>query len=380
MTEPPLELPKPVCDLARLTRATLAGESVRGFTIDRDLADFAIGRHKCGPLLHRATLVGAQADDAARAMLSEHWDENKRQQLRNLLSTERVAAALAKAAIPALIFKGAPLAQALYPDPLWRHCGDVDVLVPSNFMVEALKALTEAGFRSDDPLLSAPPAIQRFVFRITRDAPVDDSWTRSHVEVHSRFLFSKRLSQFLARRDDTMRPRPITPEGSLAAPAIDVSLALYLILHGCISGWCRLKWLVDLMPLLEKLGPAGRQSLADDAERSRTAAAVKASLLLLRAAFGDLDLAPLDAWIAESAGAAAVQSRARRYAAWLSADGARVPLASRNEIFKSTVLLNDRLSDQVLTLLASGFSSGVRQIAGAVAGGRGKATALSTIS
>jgi hypothetical protein len=363
MTEPPLELPTHVCELARLTRATLAGESVQAFTIDTARAEFAIARHKCGPLLHRASQAGAPTDDAARAILSEHWTENRRQHLRNLLSTERVAGALAKAAIPALIFKGAPLAQALYPDPLWRHCGDVDVLVPGRSMVEALRALTEAGFRSDDSLFSLPPTIQRFVLAITRDVPVDDSWTQSHVEVHSRFLFSKRLSRFHMDRDHTMRPQPITQDGSPAAPAMGVGLALYLILHGCISGWCRLKWLIDLMPLLQKLGPEGRQALAEDAERSRTAVAVRASLVLLQAVFGELDLHPLDTWIAERNGAAAVQLRARRYGAWLGGDGTLAPLTTRNEILKSTVLLNDQLPDQIMTILASGFSSGVRQIA-----------------
>jgi Uncharacterised nucleotidyltransferase len=363
MTEPPLELPTHVCDLARLTRATLAGESVHAFMIDTARAQFAIDRHRCGPLLQLASQAGAQTEDAAKAILSEHWSDNRRQHLRNLVSTERVAGALARAAIPALIFKGAPLARALYPDPLWRHCGDVDVLVPARLMVEALKALTEAGFRSEDSLFSLPPTIQHFVLAITRDVPVDDSWTQSHVEVHSRFLFSKRLSQFLADRDHTMRPQPIAPDGSLAAPAMDVGLALYLILHGCISGWCRLKWLIDLIPLLETLGPKGRQSLADDAERSRTAVAVKASLVLLRAVFGELDLHPLDAWIGERRGAAAVRLRAGRYAAWLGGDGTRVPLTTRNEIFKSTVLLNDQLPDQIMTILESGFSSGVRQIA-----------------
>ena len=367
MTEPQLNLPEHLRDLARLTREALADKGVRAYAIDGDMAEFAIRRHKCGPLLHRASQTGAQTDEAASAILSEHWGENRRQHLKNLMSTERAASALAGAAIPALIFKGAPLAQALYPNPLWRHCGDVDILVPGRSMVEALKVLIAAGFESSDRLLSQSSAIQRVVFAISRDVAIDDSWTQSHVEVHSRFLFSRRLSRFHTNLDDTMQPHPIAPDGALAAPALDVNLALYLIFHGCISGWCRLKWLLDLIPLLDKLGPGGREALARDAERSGTAAAVKASLALLLETFGDLDIAPLDAWIIEKAGAGAVHSRAGRYADWLGGDGSCVPLNTRNEIFKSTVLLNDRLSDQIMTLLASSVSSGVRQIATALA-------------
>jgi hypothetical protein len=371
MAEASLDIAAPVRDLGRLMRSALTGAGadtgIDGVSIDAAFADFAIRRHKCGPLLYQASLNGARADDNATAALREHWEWNRHQYLRNLVSTERVGAALGAAAIPALTFKGAPLAQALYPDPLWRHCGDIDILIPRDSMIDALRALSAAGLYCTDAILGLPEAAQRIVFGITRDVALDDGWTQSHVELHSRLLFSKRLSAFIAGRDATLRPGPIPADGTLAAPALTENLGLYLFFHGGISGWCRLKWLVDLIPLLERLGPAGRQSLADGAERCGTAVAVKASLLLLRAACGRMEIGSLDDWLAEKAGASSVQTRVRLYAGWLSGAESRMPVASRTAMLKSTMLLNDRLSDKIGLLLAAGLSSGIRQLTDALA-------------
>ena len=364
MIRPP-ELSSSVRDLAGLVRAVLTEEASEGVRIDTALAELAIRRHRCGPLLAVAVQRGAAADEDAQVLLRAAWATNKRNYLRNLMSGERIAAALASAGIPALGFKGAALAQLLYADPLARHCGDVDVLVAREAMPSALRALGDAGLRSDDPLLGLPPVMLRAVLGLTRDITLDDGGTQSHVELHSRLLFSKRLSRFLGESEVTLRPAATRADGQLAAPALSAGLALYLILHGCISGWCRLKWLADLIPLLERLGREGQCALADAAERSGAAAAVKASLILVRVAFGADVLAPLDAWLAERG--SAVARRVERYAAWLNGPETAIPMASRSGMLRSAMLLDDRLSDRIGMFVASGVSSGVRQLAGALA-------------
>jgi hypothetical protein len=363
---PPTAIAPQVRELAGLVRAALLSEPAEGVRIDAALAEFAIHRHRCGPLLALASRNGAPTDQDAQARLDAHWDANRHAHLRNLVAGERIAATLAPAGIPALSFKGAALARMLYPEPLSRHCGDIDVLIPQRAMIAGLGALTGAGMRSGDPLLQLPAATLGAVLAFTRDIALDDEWTRSHVEVHSRLLFSKRLSAFLSGRDESLRPRPVAGDGQLPAPALGAGLALYLILHGCVSGWCRLKWLADLLPLLERLGATGRQELGEIAEQSGTAAAVKASLVLLQATFGPRDIAPLDGWLA--APSEAVDRRAMRYAAWLSGEEANMPVASRLAMLRSVLMLHDRLPDRIGLFFASGISSGLRQATGALAG------------
>ena len=73
-----------------------------------------------------------------------------------LLKTTRahVQATLAATGIPALWLKGAALAETVYPQPVLRPMGDLDVLVPFERRAEALVALKAAGYADEprDPL------------------------------------------------------------------------------------------------------------------------------------------------------------------------------------------------------------------------------------
>jgi len=65
-----------------------------------------------------------------------------------------VNAALAAAGVPALWLKGAALAETVYPRPVLRPMGDLDVLVPFERRAEALAALKASGYADEprDPL------------------------------------------------------------------------------------------------------------------------------------------------------------------------------------------------------------------------------------
>ncbi|MEO9129633.1 MAG: nucleotidyltransferase family protein [Sphingomonas sp.] len=354
---------KPLRDLGSILRGQLSGETATHVAIDPALADFAIRRHKCGPLLHLAVKAGANADGEASAMLSADWQGNRRAYLRNHVTADRIATALEPDQIPALALKGASVAALLYPDPLWRHSGDLDLFVPARLMPEALHALGTLGLIGDAPVLALSSGMQRTLFRFIRDVSVDDGWTDAHVEVHGRPLLSGRLSRFLTRNDSSLTPRPVPKEGVLPRPALDTGFGLYLLWHGCVSGWSRLKWLVDLIPLLERSGPAGREALAQAAEQSRTSAAVKASLALLESVFGAIDLAPLDRWMAQGRDSAAVQARLRAYTSWIDGPEAAIPMGTSRAMTHALLMLNDRRADQLALLSDAAGSRLAREFA-----------------
>ena len=185
------------------------GRTARPPTISLELAQRAIGRHKCAPLLFAACRNGVPVDADARALLSEHWEQNQRQALHNTFALQRIASALRAAGVPALLFKGAPLARQLYADPAVRHAGDIDVMAPPAAMLDLISALEAAGLASREPLLGLPPIWQRLVLGQTRDISLDDGLTHAHVELHSRLLFSKRLSRLVSEK----RREPATASG-----------------------------------------------------------------------------------------------------------------------------------------------------------------------
>ncbi|MGH8324091.1 MAG: nucleotidyltransferase family protein, partial [Steroidobacteraceae bacterium] len=330
--------------------------------IEPDFADFAIRRHKLGPLLAVVVRNGARCAPDAEDILSRHWKKNAWRVAMSEIAAQRIANSFAKARIPALHFKGVPLARQNYPNPLWRHCGDMDLLVPPEYHERAQEALVAAGLRCSDPLNRLPAAVRTIAMHLIRDLAFDDSVSDLHLELHTRLKFSFRISG----RANYPGFVPVVPIRGrhIATPPLDAGLAHYLLLHGATSKWARFKWLADLSPVMSCLGKAGREALAGWAERTGTVAATKAGLVLVRSAFRGLDLAPLDLWIDEPFGRDAIRKRAQHYLATLcDPDTAAGPAASHLGALHSAWLLNDSMLHSTQLLPHAAISSATRWLA-----------------
>lgn len=127
------------------------------------LAGTAI-RHNLAPLLLWALKGRADSLDPALAAQMAPLQAQARQVAARyvLLKTARahVQTTLSAAGIPALWLKGAALAETVYPQPVLRPMGDLDVLVPFERQTEALAALKAAGYADEprDPLAAQTAA------------------------------------------------------------------------------------------------------------------------------------------------------------------------------------------------------------------------------
>lgn len=61
--------------------------------------------------------------------------------------TARILTALRQSGVPAVMIKGLDFAENLYPDPLLRAAGDIDLIVPNDRMDEADQVLAGLGYR-----------------------------------------------------------------------------------------------------------------------------------------------------------------------------------------------------------------------------------------
>jgi hypothetical protein len=86
--------------------------------------------------------------------------------------------ALAAAGIPTIVLKGAAWATTFYPDPTWRAYGDLDLLVPTSYLVATSRALAELGFTR-----SLPEPKPGFDERFGKGVSLADSSGRQ-VDVH----------------------------------------------------------------------------------------------------------------------------------------------------------------------------------------------------
>jgi hypothetical protein len=149
-------------------------------------------------------------------------------------------------------------------------------------------------------------------------------------------------------------------------PALGADLAFYLIAHGALSYWVRLKWLVDLVPLLAKLSGDERLAIQERARKARAESAVAASLLLLRALFPFAALEELTPWLEENASRPSVQRRLRRYGEFLARrdDQEQSPLNDAWVMLEASLMLFEAPSTRARILLSAPISSALRRTAG----------------
>lgn len=358
------QISEPVHALARIARTTLDPEALP-VAIDTDLVDFAIQRHRVGPLLYAQAREGAVSPNRdAELRLKRHAEASAKRAAMAELLQARIVRRMADSRIPSLIFKGGSLAQRLYGDVALRHSGDIDVLVPPEHFRAAAAILCTMGYTPAHTPLSVGGEISWMAARLLRDVALRDRTTGQRIELHQRLLFLPSWTAALETKDASFRPRLPTLSDTLPGPAIGPALALYLLQHGALSGWRRLKWLADVALLLPRLGPEAAAALAGLAEDCGTALSAKAGLALVQTVFDSELPAPLETWLGEPAGATAVAHRQAIYAAHLSepSDTTPNPTNSRVQGLRSALLLADGTAQRFEIVTRGPAASVVRYI------------------
>jgi hypothetical protein len=352
--------PSSLVQLAALLGGVLGGPATSAIAITPALCRLA-ARHQVSPMLYAVLAGGHPAPKDLAEELQASYRASLARRQATLAVLERIAARFDRQGFTWMVFKGTTQAAQFYRDPAWRSSADIDLLVPPDQFGPALDVLVEMGF-----VASYPPVPKRGLFRRTILAGVRDVMlvvpenTADSVELHKRLFFAGgRHADFLAL--------PLG-QGPLPMPDMGPDLAFYLIAHGALSSWAQLKWLVDLVPLLQKLSDGELAAIRVRAQRARAENAIAASLLLLRALFPFVALGPLETWLEEARTRRAVQRRVQLYAGALGAEDGqrRSPLNDAWKMLEAALLLFEAPSTRLRILAAAPFSSVMRRVAGLV--------------
>jgi hypothetical protein len=189
------------------------------------------------PLLYRnLRRLGVEPAAVARyASVYRHtWAANRLA----FQATAEVLATLGAAGIDTLVLKGAALALGYYRDAGARPMNDVDVLVPSARIGDAIAVLHAAGFTTTAPAhaLARDHSIP-FVDRRRRN--IDLHWHVAGDACH-------------ARADDEMwrAARPLTVEGVATRCLGPTELLYHIVVHAHDSNTAHLRWAADAMKVL----------------------------------------------------------------------------------------------------------------------------------
>ncbi|MBD5781091.1 nucleotidyltransferase family protein [Pelagicoccus sp. NFK12] len=175
----------------------------------------------------------------------------RRLQLRQLaLLAEflRISKALRQEEVDFIALKGPVLSQLLYGDPTQRHCNDLDMLVRSSDIPDAIRVLSSIGFKQQDLLgiasqpLKDPIWTRLYHVHLTKDGMgVELHWRLSRNDV----LINTPIEQLFASK------QRVAVSGEEVSTLGEGHLIGYLAMHGASHCWNRLKWLLDVKLIRE---------------------------------------------------------------------------------------------------------------------------------
>lgn len=231
-------------ELARSSDASQCAEIVERAGPDVGWNEFSNICFQHGMYSHVWRMIENQsADIVPEAVTCWHRKLERRTGLQHeLLIDELVGmvAALNRAGIDALPFKGPQLAQSLYGDPLARPYNDIDLLVAPAEHAAAIRVLVEQGYKLftvDDGRRTANTLRKFTTPRL-----------RSEIDLHRR-LFQEELPFVLDFEQLWERRQPSTIAGATIPCLSNEDLFLVLSIHGgrhIPHPWCRLLWIADI--------------------------------------------------------------------------------------------------------------------------------------
>ena len=222
--------------------------------------------------------IASQLADDARAIASDN--------LRLAVECGRLQEAFAAGQIPLLFVKGLPLAVLAHGGIAEKAGIDIDLLVPADALRQSAILLNDLGYCALGP---GAEDIDRWHL-----AGKESCWihvTERHlVDLHSRLSDHRALIPSIGI-DSPRQMVAVAPHITLPTLELDALFA-YLCVHGASSAWFRLKWIVDLAALLDRLGLAEVEPLYRASQQIGAGRTAGQALLLAHALFGTLTEAP----------------------------------------------------------------------------------------
>lgn len=203
-------------------------------------------------LRDRHRLSKRQIDDVlGEKKVSERKDER-------LLGMQRigifldVAKALNKENIWFLNLKGPLLSQRIYRDPTYRSFRDFDILVKPKKVNQTLQILKENGYKFGEFKWPQSKRKQEIALHFLNQLEMNHEESGTMLEVHWK-LFSARITNENTL-DKLIEDHVESVEfGGQELDWFTLEFELfYLIVHGGIHAWFRLKWLLDIHEILKR--------------------------------------------------------------------------------------------------------------------------------
>ena len=237
-------------------------------------------RHRVAGLVHRALrdLPPGIVPEVAARTITRRAAHLARRNLAQLAEVVRLDRAFAAAGIRVAVLKGATLALLLHGDPTLRHAKDIDLLVPLDSAAGAAALLEAQGYRRVVPAPTVGPDRMARWQQRAKNMSYRHPDSGLEIELHWR-LFDHPWMIGRTPPPDAWVTVPVSSALALHTLAPD-DLLTYLLGHGALHGWFRLKWLADLATLLHGHSPDEIEAVLCHAEAQGLGRAAGQGLIL----------------------------------------------------------------------------------------------------
>lgn len=202
-----------------------------------------LSRHQ---LNHRHQLSQEQIDVFLVEQEAAELPGDKALTLKKLKAFLEVTDALREAGIAFIPLKGFVLSQKLYGDPSFRFTGDADLLLEPCDIEKAILLFQDLGYKPALFPWPAEPGNAQKLMRLRNQFALENPNSGLDVELHWRLLYYPVLPHGEMSRIVSQNLDTITLHGrSFQVLNRELDL-LFLLIHGGMHGWRRLKWLVDV--------------------------------------------------------------------------------------------------------------------------------------
>ena len=176
------------------------------------------------------------------AALTKHCERDQRRILISAGETVRIAREFTKQAIEHCFVKGTLLNVHVYGGLNSRPCHDIDVLVNANTYYSAIAALLSLGYEKKLPRYELTGFTESWYMLHKHDIAFYHPKLQILVELHFRLSYFG--LDFFPLQAIALRHIPLL-NIPIIAPDDDYHV-LYLMIHGAIHAWIRLRWLQDI--------------------------------------------------------------------------------------------------------------------------------------
>ncbi|WP_404370405.1 nucleotidyltransferase family protein [Sphingomonas sp. MMS24-J45] len=210
--------------------------------------------------------------------------------------TARLTARIAAAGYPVLAVKGVVLGALAYGSVGVKHSKDIDLLIRPEHIGPVLALLEADGYRITHPAAGLTSEQRAVLPRYGKDVALVRSGPHLQIELHWRLFTNPALLPMLGADGAA---QTVMLGTTLTAPTLaPADLYAYLVLHGAIDGWSRMKSLADLNALVAQCDPATLATWHDRAVALGAGPASEQALIMMR----DLFALPLPPGLAETVG------------------------------------------------------------------------------